>query len=936
MNIQAVSRRSFLRGTGAAVTGSLALQYANGTALAQTETDKDYQSFEDLYREKWTWDKVVHGTHGTNCTGHCAFNVYVKNGVVWREEQQGQYGNQGGEDVPDYGPRGCQKGLRHSKYMYGTQRVLYPMKRVGERGEGKWERLTWDQALTEVADKFIDHATTSGVDSISYEIGTQMVMKRGSWASLARFGNITGVSVPEAYAGVGDLPIGMYMTTGVPILGDSMAAIYKSKACLIWFCNPAVTRIPDAHFFWEAKYNGTKVVAISPEFSATAMHANRWLNPRAGTDTALALAMSQVVIADGSYDADYIREQTDLPFLVRTDNGKFLRGTDMATPPEAEVPDHVFYIWDESTGAAVQAPGTGKQPMNMEVPGIVHEDNAIVLGDIVPALEGTFTVETKDGPVEVTTVFEKTKTHLENYTPEKASEITGVGAEAIRTVAREFAGVKPGMIFTGYNACKNLHGDMVLRSFLLLLSLTGNIGPEGAGLQLTNIPGEGGTFAYAFADVGPALKIKTGATWDYETANMKELNAEVYGQELADEIDSHYQEAMQNQWIPPQAPLGWKMGFFAGVNSANWRASGIRWRETAFGQLETIVSAVPDMSVTAMHADYVFPIAHHYERNDMIHEGRTPYLHTLNEAVPPLGEAVDDWTWLKRLCEAIQTKAIERGVEPLPDNFMGNPITRDLTKVHDLFTMGGTLSQTKDLLDFLLQTTPGYPRIPFDDIAKNGIIRMAGSDGVIYDETSPFSSALISTYKNKRAYQTLTGRQQYYFDHDWFLKFDEALPDHRDPLTNDGYPLQLTMGHARHGIHSMWRDDSLMVALQRGEPDIYVSPVDAAERGVEDGDKIRVFSPMGEMIIQAHVTSAMKPGMMFMYHGWDPMMFKNRQNFGAVIPTAGLLKPTNMVGGYGHLNYQPFAWQANQTYKDFTCNFEKYVEGEAPAMQDAG
>ncbi len=96
-------------------------------------------------RNKWTWDRVARGTHGTNCTGNCAFNVYVKNGIVWREEQQGEYGRSG-DDTPDYGPRGCQKGLRHAKYMYGKQRVLYPMKRVGERGEGKWERISWDQA----------------------------------------------------------------------------------------------------------------------------------------------------------------------------------------------------------------------------------------------------------------------------------------------------------------------------------------------------------------------------------------------------------------------------------------------------------------------------------------------------------------------------------------------------------------------------------------------------------------------------------------------------------------------------------------------------------------------------------------------------------------------------------------------------------------------
>ena len=130
------------------------------------------------------------------------------------------------------------------------------------------------------------------------------------------------------------------------------------------------------------------------------------------------------------------------------------------------------------------------------------------------------------------------------------------------------------------------------------------------------------------------------------------------------------------------------------------------------------------------------------------------------------------------------------------------------------------------------------------------------------------------------------------------------------------------MGHARHGIHSMWRDDSLLLSLQRGEPDIYVNPDDAAKRKVQDGDLIRVFNGAGEFFAQAHISSAMQPGMVFMYHGWDPMMFKNRQNFSAVIATAGLIKPTSVAGDWGHLGYHALKYAPNQTYKDFSVNFE--------------
>ena len=908
MNTIDVSRRGFLVGASAAAASILSLRYGSISALAQ-ETVPDYAGSEDLMRQKWTWDKVVHSSHGTNCTGSCAFNVFVKNGIAWREEQQAEYGSSG--DVPDYGPRGCQKGLRHAKYMYGPQRVLYPMKRVGERGAGQWERVTWEQALDEIADKFIDVAVDHGPEAISYDLGTQMVVKRSCIAGTLRFSAITGVAVPESFAGVGDQPLGIYMTFGLNTWGDTMAAIYKSRACLIWMSNPAITRIPDAHFFWEARYNGTKVTAISPEFTATAMHANRWLNPKPGTDAALAMAMVQTVLEDKTYEVDYIREQTDLPFLVRTDDQRFLRASDM----EADGNDTVFYMWDETSGAAVKAPATGGA-----------EGASLALGDIVPALEGTWTVETVNGPVEVTTVFELTKLKATEYTPELAQEITGVNAEVIRTVAREFAAAKPAMIFSGYAASKWLHGDLLQRAMLLLLSLTGNIGPEGGGFQVTNLAKKDGILAYVARDIPPAMRLVSGEMFDYEQTKMNELNRQIYGDEFANELEQHYTEAHERGWIPNHAPVPWRMGFFAGCNPANWRASGNRWRSEGFDKLETIVSMTPDMSVTAHHADYILPIASHYERQDMLQEPRTPYLQVIDAAVPPLGESLDDWTILKRLCEAIGKRAAERGIAPIEDNFMGNPLQRDYSKAGEHFTLGGTINETKDIVQLLIDATPGIPKMPFDELAAKGIVRVNDSETTIFGEGSPYNFELSASVYGKVPYQTLTARQQYYFDHEWFLKFDEQLPTYRPPMKIEGYPLQMMMGHARHGIHSMWRDDPLLVSLQRGEPDIFVNPDDAAARGVNDGDLIRVFNPLGDFIVQAHVSASQPPGMMFMFHGWDPMMFRDQKNFSSVISTGGLIKPTNIVGDYGHLYYRPLFFTPNQTFKDFTCNFEKYVE----------
>ncbi len=923
MSPQTTDRREFLKRGAAA----LSLNYVAPTvALAQAgAAQQPYGAWEDLMRQKWTWDKVVRGSRGLNCTGHCAFNVYVKNGIVWREEQQGEYGRSG-EDTPDYGPRGCQKGLRHSKYMYGKQRVLYPMKRAGARGEGKWERVSWEQAIGEIADKLIEHATTSGPDSVTFAMGTQMILKRASFAALFRLANVTGIVVPETFAGVGDLPVGAYMTLGYNLPGDNMAAVYKSRCCLVWVCNPAITRIPDAHFFWEARYNGTEVVCISPEFSATAIHSSKWVNPKPGTDTALAMAMVQTIIADNLIDRDYVREQTDLPFLVRTDNGRFVRASDLGETGEAA--ESSFYFWDEQTDRAVKAPATGFGERAGRTPEL-ETPSSLLLGDLRPALEGRWTLTTPTGPVEVTTVFELTKALCNReYTPEQAQEITGVHPEVTREIARTFAKSGAGMIYAGYRSCKWLHGDKLHRAWLLMCALTGNTGREGGGMQTTQLPKSDGFGRFIFEGVGPRLKVAAISIWDYARADGKALNAQVYGAEMAEKLDGYYREAIDKQWLPDYARTPWKMAIMAGHNTANWRASGTRFRDTVLAALDTIVTLTPDMSVTAMYSDYVLPVAQHYERHDLVMEGRTPYIQVLDQAVPPLGESADDWTIMDRLARAISEKAAARSLPPVKDIVYGQPIEHDYSKVHELFSMGGRIRNTRDIAQFLIDNSAGVPKISFDELASRGFVRGEDSAGVQFGKNSPYSYHVLASVRDKQPYATLTGRQQFYFDHEWFLAEGEALPVYKAPLALEGYPLRLTMGHARHGVHSMWRDDNLLVSLQRGEPDVFVNPDDAAARGVVDGDLIRVFNSFGSFVAMAHVSSSMQPAQMFMYHGWDPMMFRGRQNFSGVIPTGGLLKPTSLVGGYGHIGYRTPDYVPNQTYHDHTCDFEKYVEAQ--------
>ena len=321
-----LTRRALLRGAGAAAATltlarlEFALNLGGRSAYAAVPTGPDvpnYQGWEDLYRKKWTWDKVVKGTHiRTNCIAACSWNLFVKDGVVWREEQNAVY-KPSISSVPDMNPRGCQKGGCYSQLMYEPSRLKYPMRRKGERGSGAWQRLSWDDALTEVADKFLDVALRDGPDTIIYDHGTTNIDFGTGTAAEMRFFNLLGATTMDSWAGVGDLPMGCIQTWGHFNADGTSDDWFNADYMLIWIANPVYTRIPDVHFMWEARYRGATVVSIAPDYNASSIHADLWMNPRVGSDPALGLAMAQVIISENLFKPDYVREQTDLPFLVR-------------------------------------------------------------------------------------------------------------------------------------------------------------------------------------------------------------------------------------------------------------------------------------------------------------------------------------------------------------------------------------------------------------------------------------------------------------------------------------------------------------------------------------------------------------------------------------------------------------------------------------------
>ena len=384
-------------------------------------------SWEDLYRERWTWDRIAKGSHGwLNCRSACNWDLYVKDGVVVREEQTANY-EASEPGVPDFNPRGCQKGACYTEVMYGPSRLTVPLKRAGERGEGKWKQISWEQALREIAEKLIDICQRHGGEALVQDLGPHFDLGATN-AARNRFFGMLGASLPDDWAEIGDLNVGATLSLGLPHIGGSSDEWFLSDFLVVWMMNPSVTQMSDAHFLYEAKYNGADLAVIDPVYSATAMRADQWLPIRPGTDAALGLATARHIWESGRIDLDYVREQTDLPILVRLDTGRFLRESDL----QAGGADDLLYMWD------------AKQERHRPAPGSQGNDDRVklFLGELEPVIEGRFEVELADGP-QCRRSRRWARCSASTSTPwtfERTAAVTGLDVEVVSAIRRGLRG----------------------------------------------------------------------------------------------------------------------------------------------------------------------------------------------------------------------------------------------------------------------------------------------------------------------------------------------------------------------------------------------------------------------------------------------------------------------------------------------------------------
>ncbi|WP_289199978.1 molybdopterin-containing oxidoreductase family protein, partial [Turicimonas muris] len=351
----------------------------------------------------------------TNCRA-CIFNcgvlAHVRNGRVVKLE--------GNPEYPMTKGSMCAKGLSGLNALYHPNRNKYPMIRVGERGENKWKRISWDEAIDTIAKKLMETREKYGAESVFCSTGGG---GNPAFRSIARFCNIFGTPnwyepgcaqcyLPRTLAyGI------MYGGPSTSIADESALEIYvpntPMKSFVCWGTDPSYScPAGGGRALAELRARGVKSVSIDPRFTPDAAKADVWLPIRPGTDVALMLTWINYIIEHKLYDQDFVMHWTNLPYLVNTKTKMFLRPNEIVEGGNPK--DYV--VWDTKTGS----------PKVMPYP---WDDN------LSPALEGTFEYKGQ----QYKTGFTLLKEQAAPYTIEKAAEICWLVPEKIVEAIKIFA-----------------------------------------------------------------------------------------------------------------------------------------------------------------------------------------------------------------------------------------------------------------------------------------------------------------------------------------------------------------------------------------------------------------------------------------------------------------------------------------------------------------
>lgn len=492
----------------------------------------------------------------------------------------------------------CLMGMTRLEYQYHSERILYPLLRIGRRGEGRFKRISWNEAFSIIVSELREAISKYGAKACYFRSGSGALGVLTS-GSPVRFATLLGATTNKAGGIDYGVPKGLEYMYGVSADtyfrsgGHEFRDVMNSKYLILWGANLAETTIVDFHFLREAQAKGTKIVVVDINRTITASKADLWISPRPGSDGALALGMLYVILKEGLHDEKFLRSYTNCTFLVRSDSGRLLRIGEILG--RAGVDDYA--VWDEATG---QIRPSGEAQV---------EGSLLWSGEVV--LQDGLRLSCK-------TVFQLVKEMVWKFDPNETSRVTQVPVDTILEVARDYASSKPASIRIGYGVDRWYHSDYTSRAIGMLAACTGNIGKHGGGVSVV-----AGSIA-APVDVA-SFRYPKGLPVNRMT------------------LMDFYEAAINGRPYPT------RFLWLTAANLFNQSAANRgKLLSELIPKLDFIVVTEHFLTDTALQADIVLPVCSMFEKMDL---NTFTYLQLQQKAVEPLGESKSDFSIFKELAE---------------------------------------------------------------------------------------------------------------------------------------------------------------------------------------------------------------------------------------------------------------------------------------------
>ncbi len=744
---------------------------------------------------------------GPGCHGTCGVLAHIKKGRLTKIE--------GDADHPWNQGRLCARCLAMTQYIYHPDRLNRPLKRVGQRGEGKWEPISWEEALDLIEEKLGRIRKDFGAESVVFSMGTGRDISPWLCMLAYAFGSpnvmfaLSGNACYSPRIAAVETVLGDYC---IPDAAQWLEKRYEDpryqipQCTVIWGYNLPNT-CPDnifGHWFTDLMKKGTEIICIDPRLTWFSARAKHWLRLRPGTDGALAMGFLNTIINENLFDHEFVEKWTNAPFLIRKDTGRLLRESDL----DKEGSRENFMAWDLGKREPVVWE-SGKANYRWSHP--------------KTALQGNFEVTLANGKTATCrTVWDAFCAEVTQYPPERVEEITWVPKRDIQAAARFFAESKPASIHWGLPIDSTPGITPTAQAITALWCLTGNLEIPGGNIIARNAFE---CVSYALPGAEGVIKLAT------KEADKRRISIDKYGPFnkfiWRAQTDMVFDQIFSGKPYPIKAMWMQTGNLIAGIGF-----EPKRWRE-ALEKLEFIVAVDLFMTPTTQYADVILPAATFLEK-DSVRSWWIP-LQTINEAVSVEG-CKPDVEINFELARRFDPNLPWKNVEELFDNILHNSGMR----FKELQKKGWALPPE------------GHSSTPYHRHEK-GLLRKDGLPG----------------------FATNSGKVELYsiLREEWGL---EPLPHYEEPpfttisrpdLAKE-YPLILSTG--RRSFAYFNAEHRMIPWLREIDPDptVEIHPDTARRLDIGEGEWVWVENWLGRQKFKAKVTLAVLPQMVMAAHGW--------------------------------------------------------------------